>query len=169
MAHKTYWQILICCLSNKKTPSILPLLVNREKPLPIRIDKRLSSLKINEDDILSIIKSLNWSKSHGWDKLSIKIIKIYDKTLVYPLKFIFNAFFQEGVFSDCWTKSNLVPIHKKETKNIFKNYRPTSLFQIFGKIHERIIFKEVFNHSIKISSLPSTSLVFSLVIHVFHS
>ena len=42
--------------------SILP-------PLTIKTDERLSSLKINEDDILSIIKSPNSNKSHGWDKL----------------------------------------------------------------------------------------------------
>ena len=74
-------------------------------PLTIRTDKRLSSLKINEDDILFIIKSLNSNKSHGWDKLLLKMVKIYDKTLVYPLKLIFKASIQEDVFPDCWKKS----------------------------------------------------------------
>ena len=35
---------------------------------------------------------------------------------------------------------------KKESKNLLKNYRPISLLPIFGKIYERIIFKELFNH-----------------------
>ena len=174
-APKTYWKILNRFLSNKKIPSIPPLLVNGEMisnfskkaelfnkffasqctplsntstlpPLTIRTDKRLSSLKINEDDILSIIKSLNSNKSHGWDKLSIKMVKMCDKTLVYPLKLIFRASIQEGVFPDCWKKANVVPIHKKESKNLLKNYRPISLLPIFGKIYERIIFKELSNH-----------------------
>ena len=38
-------------------------------PLTVKTNKRLSSLKINEGDILSIIKSPNSNKSHGWDKL----------------------------------------------------------------------------------------------------
>ena len=54
-----------------------------------------------------------------------------NKTLVYPLKLIFKASTQEGVFPDCWKKANVVPIHKKESKNLFKNYRPISLFSIF--------------------------------------
>ena len=69
-----------------------------------------------------------------------------DKTLVYPLKLIFRASIQEGVFPDCWKKADVVPIHKKESKNLLKNYRPISLLPIFGKIHERIILKELFNH-----------------------
>ena len=43
-------------------------------------DKGLLPLKINEDDILSIIKNLNSNKLHGLDKLSIKTIKMCDKT-----------------------------------------------------------------------------------------
>ena len=116
------------------------------QPLTIRTDKRLLSLKINENDILSIIKSLNSNKAHGWDKLSIKMVKMCDKTLVYLLKLIFRASIQEGVFLGCWKKVNVVPIHKKESKNLLKIYRPISLLPIFGKIYKRIIFKELFNH-----------------------
>ena len=104
-----------------------------------QVFKRLSSLKVNEDDILSIIKSLNSNKSHGWDKLSIEMIKICGKTLVYPLKLIFKASIEEGVFSGCWKRANVVPIHKKESENLLKNYRPISLLPSFGKIYERII------------------------------
>ena len=69
-----------------------------------------------------------------------------NKTLVYPLKLIFKASIQEGVFPDCWKKANVVPIHKKESKSLLKNHRPISLLPIFGKLYERIIFKELFNH-----------------------
>ena len=62
---------------------------------------------------------MNSNKSHGWDKLSIKTIKMCHKTLVYPLKLIFKASIQ-GVFPDCWKKANIVPIDKKESKNLLK-------------------------------------------------
>ena len=48
------------------------------------------------------------------------MIKLCDKTLVYPLKLIFKASIQEGVFPDCWKKANVVPIHKKESRNLLK-------------------------------------------------
>ena len=65
------------------------------------------------DDILSIVKSLNSNKSHGWDKLSIKMIKMCDKILVYPLKLIFKAYIQESVVLDCRKKAKAVPIQIK--------------------------------------------------------
>ena len=67
------------------------------------------------------------------------MIKLCGKTLVYPLKLIFKASIEEGVFSGYWKKANVVPIHKKESKNLLKNYRPISLLPSFGKIYERII------------------------------
>ena len=74
------------------------------------------------------------------------MVKMCDKTLVSPLKLIFRASIQEGVFPDCWKKANVVPIHKKESRNFLKNCRPISLIPIFGKIYERIIFKKLSNH-----------------------
>ena len=74
------------------------------------------------------------------------MVKLCDKILVYSLKFNFKASIQEGIFPDCWKKANVVPVHKKESKNLLKNYRPFSLLPIFGKIYGRMIFKELFNH-----------------------
>ena len=138
-APKTYWKILNRFFSNKKIPLVPPLLVNDFKffkkadlfnkifasqctplsntsimpPFTIRTDKRLLSLKVNEDDIIFIIKILNSKKSRGWDKLSIKMVKMCKKTLVYPLKLTFKASIQEGVFLDCWKKQMLYLFTKK--------------------------------------------------------
>ena len=41
---------------------------------------------------------------------------------------------------------NSLIIGKKESKNLVENYRPICFFQIFGKIFERVIFKDLFNY-----------------------
>ena len=51
----------------------------------------------------------------------------------------------EGVFLEDWKKSNVVPIHEKESENLIKNYRPISLLPIFRKIIERLVFNAPFN------------------------
>ena len=85
-----------------------------------------------------VIKILNWNISHRWNKLSIRMIKVCDKTLVYPLKRFLKVLFQEGVLPVSWTK--------KQSKNFLKNYRPISLLPSFGKIYERVIFEEIFDN-----------------------
>ena len=44
---------------------------------------------------------------------------------------------------------------KKEINKFFKNYRPASLLQIFGKILERLIFKEMFPFFIENKSIAA--------------
>ena len=68
--------------------------------------------------------------------------------LYIPLKIIFDKSLKNGVFPEIWKRANLVPVHKKENKNLVKNYRPTSLLPIFGKIFERIIYNSLFNYFI---------------------
>ena len=103
-APKTYWTILNRLLYNKKIPIIPPLFVNGNfvsdfnskanlfnnffasictpienasllPTLTYKTDKRIKSFNINDIDIISIIKSLNPNKAHGYDNLSIRIIK----------------------------------------------------------------------------------------------
>ena len=49
-------------------------------------------------------------------------------------------------FPDIWKIANVVPVHKKEEKNLLRNYRPISLLPIFSKIFERVIYYCLFNY-----------------------
>ena len=46
-------------------------------------------------------------------------------------------------------KSNVVPIHKRDSKNLIKSYQPISLLLIFSKVFERLIFNSLFNYFIQ--------------------
>ena len=73
------------------------------------------SFDIKDDDILQLIKNLNVDKAHGWDKLSIRMIKTCIDSITFPLMLIFKSMINEGVFSEDWKKSNVVLTYKKES------------------------------------------------------
>ena len=112
----------------------------------LKTDQKLSFLNICEDDIFAVIENLNSNKSHGWNALSIKMIKSCRKSIAYLLKVMIEAFLLGGEFPECWESANVVPAHLKENKNLVENYRPISPLPIFGKYFERIIFKVLFNY-----------------------
>ena len=117
---KTYWSILKTFYNDKKIPLIPPLLIEgkfitdiqtkanifnnffAEQCTPLKNDSllppnqifltqsRLSSLDFNDDEIMKIIRALNVNKAHGFDDISIRMIKICDKSLLYPLILIFQ-------------------------------------------------------------------------------
>ena len=92
---------------------------------------QLNDFVISEEKILNIIRSLNPNKAHGWDEISVRMIKLSDSALVIRLKIIFENCLRRGVFPEIWKYANVVPVHKKNEKNLKGNYRPISLHPVF--------------------------------------
>ena len=119
-APKTYWAILNRLLYNKKIPAIPPLFVDGSfisdyckkqiffnnffgsictpiknnrvlPPLLYKTNTRINSFCVTNKDILSIIKSRDSKKSHGFDNISIKMVKICSESVTIPLKIIFEV------------------------------------------------------------------------------
>ena len=78
---------------------------------------RLNSINFNEDEILKIIKALNIHKAHGHDDISIRMIKICDKSLLKQLILLFEISTKSSCYPDIWKKSNIIPVHKKMINN----------------------------------------------------
>ena len=117
---QTKTSILKTFYNDKKIPLIPPLLVDdkfvndtktkadifnnffAEQCLPLKNDSKLPSnqiyltqskivsLNFSEDEVLKIIRSLNIHKAHGYDYISIRMIKICDKLLLKPLIILFK-------------------------------------------------------------------------------
>ena len=121
-----------------KHSSVLPL-------FSYRTNAGITSFDFTDEDIL-LIKSLDPAKAHGCDNISIKMIKICSESLTVSLKIIFKQYLTEGRFPEILKKANIVPVHKKEDKNLLKSYCSISLLSIFSKIFERVIYNSLFNH-----------------------
>ena len=76
------------------------------------------------------------------------MLKLSNKAICTHLYMIFTSCPETGVFPIHCKKGNVVPIHKKESKQFVKNYRPVSLLPICEKIFERLIYNEVYPYLI---------------------
>ena len=76
------------------------------------------------------------------------MLKLSDKAICKPLHMIFTSCLETGLFPIYWKKANFVPIHKKESKQLAKNYKPVSLLPICGKVFEHLIYNEVYPYLI---------------------
>ena len=117
---KTYWSILKLFYNDRKVPLVPPLLIddkfvtdiqtktsifnnffadqcqplNNASDLPTNqiflTQSRLGSFDFNEGEILQIIRPLNINKACDHDDISIRMIKICDKSLLKPLNLLFR-------------------------------------------------------------------------------
>ena len=74
------------------------------------------------------------------------MIKLNDVSLVTPLKIIFTNCLSQGVFPGIWRCANVVPVYKKNEKNLKSNYRPIYLLPIFGKMLEKLMYDSLYSH-----------------------
>ena len=72
-------------------------------------------------DIHNIIKNLDISKAHGYDGISVRMIKIFGESICKPSEIIFQSCIELGLFPEIWKKANIIPIHKKNEKNLIQN------------------------------------------------
>ena len=107
-------------------------------------EARIDSVAIKKEDILSLIRSLNPNKATGSDDISGQMLLLCDDSVVSPLMIIFCSILETSVYPDQWKLANVVPIYKKEDKQLVKNYRPISLLPICGKIFEKLIFDNLY-------------------------
>ena len=67
--------------------------------LVFNTEARFSSITCENNDILKIIRNLDISKAHGFDDISIRMVKLCDDSLVKPLSIIFKNCINSGLFS----------------------------------------------------------------------
>ena len=111
-------------------------------------NSKLETVDFDRQSILTLINELNVNKAHGADQISVQMIKLCGNSISVPLQIIFNNIVAKGIFPDQWKMANVTPVHKKDNKQIIKNYRPISLLPIFAKLFEKMVFQKMYNHFI---------------------
>ena len=67
---------------------------------------------VNLDLAKIIFRAFDVSKAHGWDAVSVRMVKICDESLVEPLFDIFQFLLETGNFPSNWKRGNIVPVHE---------------------------------------------------------
>ena len=77
--------------------------------------------------------------------MNIRMIKICSESILKPLELTFKSCLENGKFPMDWEKANVIPVHKRNNKQLIENSRPISLLPVCGKILERLIYNKMFD------------------------
>ena len=98
----------------------------------------------NENEVKSLISSLNIGKSSGPNSIPTRILHLLKDYICTPLTKIFNLSLITGQHPDILKISKTVPIFKKGSRLLVSNYRPISLLSNLNKILEKIVHTRLY-------------------------
>ena len=97
------------------------------------------------EEVRRAIKHSKNGKSTGIDNISNEILK--NPKLLNPLHKLYQYCFENSVVPDCWYRSIIQPIHKKDKDPLNPlNYRGISLMSTVAKIFSTILNNRITNH-----------------------
>ena len=97
--------------------------------------------------IRNLLSAINSNKACGPDGIHGKILKNCAVGLAQPLSSLFQLSYNSGIIPWDWKFANVVPVHKKGSKENVENYRPISLTSLVMKTFERILKQELLIHT----------------------
>ena len=72
----------------------------------MQLKKKLSTSAFCVDDIIKTVKSLDPSKAHGQDEISIRMVKLCASSIAKPLSTLFRNCFENECLPKEWKKAN---------------------------------------------------------------
>ena len=100
-------------------------------------------IDFSQSKIHEILKHINPNKACGPDGIHGNILKRCADSLAQPLSILFKISYNVGRLPRDWKLANVVPIHKKGSKDNVENYRPRSQTSLVMKVFERILKQEI--------------------------
>ena len=101
-------------------------------------------MPVTRDEVISVINKFAPKKSAGHDLISTNLLKEISPLIAEPLSLITNQSLSTGIFPSKLKIAKVIPLHKKNEKDLLDNYRPISLLPSISKVFERIVYNQLY-------------------------
>lgn len=98
----------------------------------------------SEEEVLRAIKTIKPKATVGPDKIPAFLVRDCAYIFVTPLTILFNLALKCQEFPYLWKSSKIIPVHKKNDKNLIENYRPITIINNFSKCFERVLHSALY-------------------------
>ena len=95
--------------------------------------------EISRDEIIKAVSRLKPGKASGWDLVIGEMVKCALPLILPHVHRLFNSVLAKGKYPSLWSKTVIVPIHKRGSTSNPDNFRGISLISVIAKVFSSII------------------------------
>ena len=106
----------------------------------------LTTINVTTAAVMEKLHTLNTAGTPGPDGVYPRVLHELAPYIASPLASIFNKSLASSQLPECWCQATFIPILKKGSRHLAKNYRPISLTSIPCKVMESIIRDKIMHH-----------------------
>ena len=132
----TYFSSIGRELANKITASHRNYCEYLKAPIP----QSIFLSDVTSDEIIQLSRQLKQSHSPGLDQIDPGLAKISIPVIAHLLDSLINCSFKSGIFPDPLKIAKVIPLHKSDSKESIRNYRPISILPYFSKFFEKAMY-----------------------------
>ena len=107
---------------------------------------KLSFQYITVEKVKKLLKTLKNSKSTSIDELGNFAVKTAADVIAGPLHHILVLSINQKKFPTSWKYSKVIPLHKKSSQLVKKNYRPVAILSPLSKILEKVAYSQIYDY-----------------------
>lgn len=142
-------------------------IVKSETDTDVRVPQfcdNVNAMNIRElqvTDVQTMLSQLKASTAPGCDKLPGFLLKSLAKEIAPNLTKIINCSVTAGLVPSLWKQANVTAVYKgKGAKDNPANYRPISILPILGRMMEKAIATQLYQHCEQQQIIPNTQFGF---------
>ena len=132
----TYFSSIGRELANKITASHRNYCEYLKAPIP----QSIFLSDVTSDEIIQLSRQLKQSHSPGLDQIDPGLAKISIPVIAHLLASLINCSFKSGIFPDPLKIAKVIPLHKSDSKESIRNYRPISILPYFSNFFEKAMY-----------------------------
>ena len=102
---------------------------------------RLIFHRIEEEDVLNLLKQVDTNKASGVDQIGARVLRMAAEGIIHSLTSLFNTSLDTGQVPVEWKSANIIPIPKSGTSECLDNFHPISLLPIVAKVFDRLVHR----------------------------
>ena len=113
---------------------------------PSNVSSSISCFEVTQGEIIAAIDEMKGNASCPTKDVPAQVFKQCKLVLSKPLFLIWKKSFLCGEIPNEYKNQMIIPVHKKGSKTLAKNFRPISLTSHEVKIMERVLRKRITNY-----------------------